>query len=563
MINQKIKTKRELSDILGVEYPKLTYVLYAKRIVNCYSSFSIPKRDGTLREISAPDSDLKPIQKALAIFLQEHRNTFKNKTISHGFESNRNIITNSVKHRNKKIVINIDIENFFGSFHFGRVKGYFEKSKKFQLSSEVATTIAHIACYKDGLPQGSPCSPIITNYICEILDNDLLKLTRKYKLSYTRYADDLTFSTNDMNFSTNKDQFIEEANSIIENFGLRVNHKKTKISYNNSRQEVTGLVVNEKVNVKKEYVKETRAMADSLYKKGWFSIGGKEALFKQLEGRFSFINSLDLYNYNIEKTKGKKTGGANKRDFKWNYREMEYQKFLFYKNFVNSENLIIITEGETDVLYMKAAIKNLRHEFPNLCSVEKGKFKYRVTFINRDKKMKYFFKLHNTGADPLSSFYRTYFYDEKTGKKDTLNNFFVKHRGVNNLPRIFFLFDNEQVKGKPLEKIKNNLSIKEEINMSKNINNNVYLLTHQLLEGKKESEIEDLFKKETLEVKIDGKTFSRKKTINQETEYSKTVFSKYILDNYDKTNFEGFKMLLKELSDHMEDYERKKTAIID
>src|SRR5699024_7070708 len=110
-----------------------------------------------------------------------------------GFIPGKSIITNARIHRNKRLVVNIDLKDFFPSFHFGRVRGFFEKNKYFLLSREVSTIIAQLTCYKGSLPQGAPTSPIITNLICQILDYKLLKIAKKYKTDYSRYADDLTF----------------------------------------------------------------------------------------------------------------------------------------------------------------------------------------------------------------------------------------------------------------------------------------------------------------------------------------------------------------------------------
>ncbi|MHB9342175.1 reverse transcriptase domain-containing protein, partial [Fusobacterium polymorphum] len=98
------------------------------------------------------------------------KDKFKTINISHGFVKERNIITNAKIHKNKKIVLNLDLKDFFDSFHFGRIKGFFEKNKDFKFSPELATLIAQLACYNGKLPQGAPSSPLITNLICHIFD---------------------------------------------------------------------------------------------------------------------------------------------------------------------------------------------------------------------------------------------------------------------------------------------------------------------------------------------------------------------------------------------------------
>ena len=109
----------------------------------------------------------------------------------------------------------MDLECFFDSFHFGRVCGYFEKNKDFLLPREVSIIIAQIACYNGRLPQGAPSSPIISNLICQVLDMHLLKIAKKYRLDYTRYADDLTFSTNNRVFLDSYEDFIKETTALI------------------------------------------------------------------------------------------------------------------------------------------------------------------------------------------------------------------------------------------------------------------------------------------------------------------------------------------------------------
>lgn len=301
MINE-VKSRNELADFLDIPRKKLTYILYVKKVDNLYTSFDIPKKSGEERHIHAPQRELKTVQRKIGDALWKYQKEIwkKNNTnpiISHGFEKGKSILTNAKVHRDKRYVMNIDLENFFESFHFGRVKGYFLKNKNFELPEEVATIIAQLVCYRGMLPQGAPSSPIITNMICNIFDIRIAKLSKKYRLNYTRYADDLTFSTNDKKFGENYPIFYQELIREVEKAGFTINSKKTRLLYKDSCQEVTGLVVNKKINVNKAYYKETRAMAHKLYRSGTFEIAGEEGTLNQLEGRFSFINQVVRYNY--------------------------------------------------------------------------------------------------------------------------------------------------------------------------------------------------------------------------------------------------------------------------
>src|SRR5690606_34283132 len=103
--------------------------------------------------------------------------------------------TNAAVHKGKRTILNLDLDDFFGQFNFGRVRGYFIANKHFELDPHIATVIAQIACYENSLPQGSPCSPVIANLITASLDMRLLRLANSCGCSYSRYADDITFST--------------------------------------------------------------------------------------------------------------------------------------------------------------------------------------------------------------------------------------------------------------------------------------------------------------------------------------------------------------------------------
>lgn len=157
MINE-IKNRNELADLLGIQRQRLTYLLYVKGLDNMYTSFSIPKKNGDSRIINAPNKELKYIQSKLAeeLYLYRKKLTEEKELIggvSQAFEKGKNIFTNALVHRNKRYVINMDLENFFDSFHFGRVRGFFLKSREFELPNEVATVLAKIVCCDGKLPQ--------------------------------------------------------------------------------------------------------------------------------------------------------------------------------------------------------------------------------------------------------------------------------------------------------------------------------------------------------------------------------------------------------------------------
>lgn len=274
------------------------------------------------------------------------------------------------------------------------------KNSNFQLPTEVATVIAQLTCFQGKLPQGSPCSPIITNLICNIFDIRLLKLAKKYRLNYTRYADDLTFSTNDINFLKKETTFFEELEKEIINAGFKINKKKTRVQYRDSRQEVTGIIVNRKLHVNRDYYKQTRAMAHHLYKDGEYFIEEEvQGTINQLEGRFSFINQLEWYNNKLDSNKKLKYENLNGR-------EKEYSKFIFYKYFFANPKPIIVTEGKTDITYLKAALKSLWQEYPELVNKDtNGHFEYKIAFLKKSKRLFYFLNLKKDGADTMNNIY--------------------------------------------------------------------------------------------------------------------------------------------------------------
>ncbi len=199
-------TLGDVAHLLGMKAGMLSFQLYKVPKALWYTKFHIPKTDGGQLEIWAPSVNLKLIQHRLAVLLEHcvaeinaahgHVEDEEHHGIAHGFKRNHTIMTNAREHVTRRYVFNVDLHDFFGTINFGRVRGFLMKDKNFALHAKVATVLAQIACYEDKLPQGSPCSPIISNLIGHTLDIRLADLARRANCTYTRYADDLTFSSN-------------------------------------------------------------------------------------------------------------------------------------------------------------------------------------------------------------------------------------------------------------------------------------------------------------------------------------------------------------------------------
>ena len=180
-------------------------------------------------------------------------------------------MTNARKHKKRNYVLNIDLEDFFGSINFGRILGLF-KSHPFKLGHKAATILAQLVTFKNALPQGASTSPIVSNMIAYGLDNKLASLAHNYHLTYTRYADDITFSTTKKTFPeelvsfegrnpiTNGIKIGSKLESIINSSGFKINLKKVRLQIPFIRQEVTGLTVNEFPNIERKFLRNFRAM---------------------------------------------------------------------------------------------------------------------------------------------------------------------------------------------------------------------------------------------------------------------------------------------------------------
>lgn len=233
-----------------------------------YVVFEIPKKNGKTRKIKSPDKLIKRAQSLINLLLQiifENHSHYS----TNGFLLGKDIRRNAVPHINKNYLLNIDIKNYFPSINFRRVKVVLELAP-FNLRNERETIgflIANLCTHGNSLPQGAPTSPILSNIVTQNLDRKLSKFSNENTIKYTRYADDLSFSSN---WNIFKPTFIKEIEKIVNSENFSLNSKKTRVRSFMQRQEVTGLIVNTKLNVKREYLQKVRAMLNNWEKGGLY-----------------------------------------------------------------------------------------------------------------------------------------------------------------------------------------------------------------------------------------------------------------------------------------------------
>lgn len=283
-IDPSSMTLTGLAGELGLSVSQVTrWSHYAQRS-SAYAEFSISKRSGGTRSISAPTSGLRAVQRRLLALLSSW---YRPRACVHGFTANRSIVSNASVHRDRAVLLNVDLEEFFSSINLGRVRGAL-MSKPFLVNASVATVIARLACRDNKLPQGAPTSPVLANIVCMRLDGELQRLAKGFGCRYTRYADDLTFSTNkkviapELGVPLNAPYGTQAVagpslSAVIASNGFIVNAKKVRLCGRSTSQRVTGLTVNKFPNVHRKYVRQLRAMIHAWEK---FGLAAAEAEFQ-------------------------------------------------------------------------------------------------------------------------------------------------------------------------------------------------------------------------------------------------------------------------------------------
>ena len=380
----ELESRKDVADILEITEAQLNRNLFSHSQSKAYITFEIPKKSGNPRSISTPITSLKIIQRKLCQILTS---VYKPKPSTHGFTENRSIITNASKHTKQRYVLNIDIENFFSEIHWRRVRGLL-MARPYSCNEEIATILTKLVCYKGILPQGAPTSPIISNMICAKLDSQLQRLAQKYQCVYTRYADDITFSTSKPRFPPHIAWFSKEAEklnlgdelqSVIKENGFKVNNAKTRLQYRSCQQEVTGITVNEKLNIKREYIRQVRAMLHA-----WEKYGLEHAesdFFEKYDKRIRVHQNQGSFQY-IVRGKIDFIGAVRGREDEIYLKHLRWLKKLS-PNLVSDTKILSVnniedlnteeirpkiefwTEGKTDIKHLRSAVRYLSNHITN------------------------------------------------------------------------------------------------------------------------------------------------------------------------------------------------------
>lgn len=251
----------------------INYYCNPNNVFHRYRQFHIKKKSGGTRVITAPrNRSFMMMLQAVNVILKA---IYIPSDYAMGFTEGRSVVSNATIHKDQKYVFNIDLKDFFPSVEQFRVWKRLQL-KPFNFPKQIANIIAGLCSmrqvrdaidetkehendkkFKYVLPQGSPVSPIITNMICDTMDRRLAGLVRRFGLRYSRYADDITFSSMHYVYAPNG-EFRTELCRLITEQGFTINEDKTRLQKLGARQEVTGIIVSKKLNVTQKYVRDIR-----------------------------------------------------------------------------------------------------------------------------------------------------------------------------------------------------------------------------------------------------------------------------------------------------------------
>ena len=256
MLNE-LKSPWYYSDFRGKQ---LSFLADTNNVQRRCKTFRLRKKHGGYREITAPKGALRGILQALNLVLQTYD---KPTPWAYGFVCGRSVVDNAHPHVGKRYILNLDLKNFFPTITRQQVAECLT-AEPFGFSSLAAKLVSGLATVRtknneEVLAQGFATSPTLSNFICREMDKEIAGVATAQGITFTRYADDLTFSA-DTDILRPQGELVQQVKTIVERYGFRLNEEKTHLQRRGRRQEVTGLMVTEKVNVSRRYVREIRSL---------------------------------------------------------------------------------------------------------------------------------------------------------------------------------------------------------------------------------------------------------------------------------------------------------------
>lgn len=300
------ENESQLANAMGITIKELSFLAYSRKVsaVSHYQKFYLPKKSGGKRLISAPMPRLKSVQHWI---LENILYKISVHPQANGFVPGKSIVSNARPHVGKTVVINANVQDFFPSINFRRVRALF---KKLGYSDKISTILSLLCTESvtdevllDGkkyfvqkgervLPQGAPTSPAITNILCFRLDKRLTGVANKFRCSYTRYADDITFSGSPEKNEAPK--IVWHIRKILSEEGFNLHPKKLRIMQKSERQEVTGIVVNRQLSVSREKIRNFRALLHKMKTNGHETVEWNNgSLSSGMEGFAAYINMVN------------------------------------------------------------------------------------------------------------------------------------------------------------------------------------------------------------------------------------------------------------------------------
>jgi len=275
-----------LAKKLRVSEARLRWMTYNQR--RLYRQFTIPKANGKAREICAPEDQLLTFQRWILGHILNRGRVHK---YACGFVRGRSILDNARPHIGRKVVVRLDLADFFPSITQRQVRKVFER---FGYPYRVASVLANLCTLDGRLPQGAPTSPAISNLVSVRLDKRIEGLKKKMKFRYSRYADDLVFSSDNPKFPC----LIPFLKELIRSEGFAVNEDKIRIMRAGVQQKVTGIVVNTKPGITRKQARRLRAAVHTVKMKGVGAlrvqtrrVGEVDPLYV-LRGQLSFLRMV-------------------------------------------------------------------------------------------------------------------------------------------------------------------------------------------------------------------------------------------------------------------------------